>query len=136
MVTVREFIAKYSIINNISGQVSGIKRELDSISGDRILNIKANTSDLGNKIAESGSAIQKSIGGSAKVAEGAIKNAGKATEEIASGAKKAESGISNITKSANNLKTSITNVAGALAGIATGGAIAGLSYLTAAKSDL
>ena len=136
MAAVREFVAKYSLQDNITQQLAGIKQAINSATLDRTVKINADTSNLSSKINDSGSAIQKSIGGGAKVAEGAIKNAGKATEEITSGAKKAEGGISNITKSANNLKSAITNVAGALAGIATGGAIAGLSYLTAAKSDL
>ena len=136
MVTVREFVAKLSILDNLTGPHRRIMQYLDSTTGDRIVKIKGDTSDLSSKIANSGAAIREHIGGGAKSAEGAIKGVGKATEDITTGAKKAEGGIGNITKAATNLHSSIMKIAGSLAGIAAGGAIAGFTYLDAAKADL
>ena len=134
MVAVREFVAKYSLQDNITQQLAGIKQAINSATLDRTVKINADTSSLSSKINDSGAAISKSIGGSAKVAEGAIKNAGKATEDITSGAKKAEGGFGNITKAAGNLQKTVTNIATSLAGIAAGGAVAGLSWLGSEQS--
>ncbi len=83
---VRSFYAELGIIDKITSKLQPITQAINSATVDRTIKLNADISGLSQKVANSGSAIQKHIGGGAKIAEGAVKGVGKATEDITTGA--------------------------------------------------
>jgi hypothetical protein len=142
----KTFTTRFDLFDNFSQKYAAIQKLIQSITQtthkinfDIDSGMMQQTQELNNKLEGSVAGITKTTEAAKSATKGhaeAQKEAGKQTEQHMASTKKAGNVISELKSKYEGLTSSVMKFAGSLAAMATGGAVAGLSYISAAQTNL
>lgn len=142
----KTFVARFDLLDNFTAKFDALQKKINAITDNRYTigfdidsGALQQTQELGKKLQESTAGITKTTENATvatkKHAE-TQKTAGKSVEQHTSATQKAGSAIDALKTKYEGITDSVQKFTGSLAAMATGGAIAGLSYISAAQSNL
>jgi len=138
------FTSYFNLVDNFTAKFDAIHKRITSVTSDKYIidfdvdnsAVLKQTQELGNKLEGSAAGISKAMDGTKVASKGVAetqKEVGKAVDQNVGITKKAGASISELQGKYEGLSSSISKLVGSFAAMATGGAIAGMSYLDAAK---
>ena len=140
------FTTYFNLVDNFTAKFEAIQKRITSVTTDKYVidfgidnsAVLKQTQELGDKLQSSAAGISKSMDGTKVATKGVAetqKELGKAVDQNLGITQRAGSAISELKGKYDSLSGSITKLVASFAAMATGGAIAGMSYLDAAKSN-
>ena len=140
------FTTYFNLVDNFTAKFEAIRKRITSLTTDKyVIDFEVDdstalkqTQELGNKLQQTTAGIGNAMGGADDATKKAAENQkemGKTVDQNVSVTKRAGAAISELKSKYDSLSGSITKLVASFAAMATGGAIAGMAYLDAAKSN-
>ena len=138
------FTTYFNLVDNFTAKFDAIRKRITSVTSDKyIVDFGVNdnavlkqTQELGNKLQDTAAGIGTSMGNTGVATKTVVENQkelGKTVDQNVGVTQRAGAAISELKGQYDALSGSITNLVASFAAMATGGAVAGMAYLDAAR---